>query len=223
MLSQRQMKFDDTIFVTNADVSTNENYRIEKCPVFTDRVESWNYAFYEIPKLIKTDHVLFVQYDGYILDGNYWSRDFLKYDYIGAKWPWHPDRRVGNGGFCLRSKKLLTLLSSCPAPKDHPEDDHICRILHDDLKRKGIVFAPEEIADLFSYERGLPDQPTFGFHGLFNMWRHLEEDEMAKFLPQLDPYVVKSGHFNELLSTYWQQRRFKLVYQMLELRKLYNV
>ena len=85
LLSQRQMKFDDTIFVTNADVSTNENYRIEKCPVFTDRVESWNYAFYEIPKLIKTDHVLFVQYDGYILDGNYWSRDFLKYDYIGAK------------------------------------------------------------------------------------------------------------------------------------------
>src|ERR1700687_3454326 len=40
-----------------------------------------------------------------------WREEFLGCDYIGAQWFWHDDAmRVGNGGFSLRSRKLLLAL-----------------------------------------------------------------------------------------------------------------
>jgi hypothetical protein len=37
-----------------------------------------------------------------------WDPEFLDWDYIGAKWFWaEAGKRVGNGGFSLRSYKLL--------------------------------------------------------------------------------------------------------------------
>ena len=60
---------------------------------------------------VRTPHVLLVQWDGYVVNPDAWRADFLACDYIGARWFWHDDgMRVGNGGFSLRSRKLLEAL-----------------------------------------------------------------------------------------------------------------
>lgn len=66
---------------------------------------------------ITTSHILIIQYDGFATNPQYWSDEFFDYDYIGAPWVGrHWDLMankalcVGNGGFSLRSKKLLEAL-----------------------------------------------------------------------------------------------------------------
>lgn len=39
---------------------------------------------------IETPHVLVVQYDGFILNPDAWTDEFLEYDYVGAPW-WYED------------------------------------------------------------------------------------------------------------------------------------
>ena len=41
----------------------------------------------ELPKHIESDYALVMNHDGYIVNTDAWTDDFLKYDYIGA--PWH--------------------------------------------------------------------------------------------------------------------------------------
>ena len=49
---------------------------------------------------IDTQHVLLIQWDGYVVNPDAWRDAFLSCDYIGAKWSWHDAaERVGNGGF----------------------------------------------------------------------------------------------------------------------------
>ena len=61
----------------------------------------------ELHNLFTTKYCLIVQWDGWIINADAWKPEFLDYDYIGAVWHWHPEnRRVGNGGFSLRSHKL---------------------------------------------------------------------------------------------------------------------
>ena len=65
----------------------------------------------ELGAHIQTDYALVVQWDGFVIDGNAWADEFWNYDYIGARWPHVAGPyRVGNGGFSLRSKKLLNAL-----------------------------------------------------------------------------------------------------------------
>jgi hypothetical protein len=90
-----------------------------------------------------------VQHDGYVLNGGAWTDDFLKYDYIGA--PWGGVNLVGNGGFSLRSRRLLEACSRMDG-EPHPEDDFICRRHRKDLENLGMRFAPKELADRFAVE-----------------------------------------------------------------------
>ena len=142
----------------------------------------------KLPLIVKTPFVLLIQWDGYVLDPTCWLPEFRQYDYIGAKWAWPKDAlTVGNGGFSLRSRKLLEAVARprfeisriINKEKVH-EDEYICRVHRSALENEyGIRFAPETIADRFAYERILPDRPTFGFHGFFNMWRHIEDEAMV--------------------------------------------
>ena len=128
---------------------------------------------------IHTSHVLLVQWDGFVVNPGAWTRAFLKEDYIGAVWRgvFEDSYRVGNGGFSLRSKKLLDTLKQFPSVPRLWEDQVICRLhrprLEDDF---GIRYATERVADRFSYELDYRD--AFGFHGFANMWRYLDDDEM---------------------------------------------
>jgi hypothetical protein len=116
---------------------------------------------------IDNHYVLHVQNDGFILNGNAWSDEFLDYDYIGAPWtivsPNSPygvneSNRVGNGGFTLRSKKFLNISSEfCPTHNGMNEDVVVCRIHRDMFISHGIKYATDQVAAKFSIE---DDQAT---------------------------------------------------------------
>jgi len=120
---------------------------------------------------VATEHVLVVQWDGFIIDPAAWSDDFLAFDYVGAPWPHFIDGHdVGNGGFSLRSRRLL---DACRAPgftAHCPEDVAIGRTNREWLEQHhAIRFADLATAARFAFERMPVTGPTFGFHGAFNM------------------------------------------------------
>jgi hypothetical protein len=139
---------------------------------------------------ITGSHVLIIQWDSFILHPELWADEFLQYDYIGAVWPHHPDTPVGNGGFSLRSVKLLEALESPTITKRHPEDFCICVDNKATLENQfGIRFAPTNIAEQFAVERS-DWQPAFGFHGFFNFCKVLNPSELSEFLHLLpDAYL----------------------------------
>lgn len=120
---------------------------------------------------IATEHCLIVQWDGFVLDASRWRPEFLRFDYIGAPWPQFTDGHdVGNGGFSLRSRRLLRACLRPAFVASHPEDVAICRRNRDFLERElGMLFADRETAQQFSFERTIPSAPAFGFHGIFNL------------------------------------------------------
>ncbi len=130
------------------------------------------FAINELDKFVDTEFVLIIQYDGFILNPNAWTDDFLAYDYIGA--PWWKDEKyiVGNGGFSMRSKKLTSILKEeqFKLKTDIPEDWYICVTIREELEKRGIKFAPAEVARRFSFESNEKDGVVwisqFGFHGL---------------------------------------------------------
>jgi hypothetical protein len=117
-------------------------------------------------------HMLVCQHDGYPINTNCWNDKFLEYDYIGS--PWGTDRpdhkRVGNGGFSLRSAKIMKIVSKIISPSEWPEDLMICDVFGDILQKEyNIKFAPIDLAIQFSYEVDIPERNTklnecFGFH-----------------------------------------------------------
>jgi hypothetical protein len=206
--SALQCEFADSILFT--DRMVEGPFRRVAIPPLRSRLDYSRFILRELHHHIATPFALVVQWDGYVLDGGCWDPAFLAYDYIGATWPWHPSLRVGNGGFSLRSRRLLTLTADLPETGEMPnEDERICRVFRPLLEQKhGVVFAPEDIADAFSYERGIPDRPTFGFHGMFNMWRFMSDEEIAEIAEKLDDRSISGSDFVECVCIYWVQRRF---------------
>lgn len=137
--------------------------------------EQWPNAYNKImigkiPSLVCEDWLMVVQWDGYIVNPQAWTSEFLEYDYIGAVWPWLPSTPVGNGGFSLRSKKLLQAIADISPPiTDVAEDVLICRELFPILTENyGIRFAPPHLADQFSIEFNRNSSwftKSLGFHG----------------------------------------------------------
>ena len=124
----------------------------------------------ELAGHIETPHVLCIQWDGFVLDGARWSPAFLDYDYIGAPWPHFRDgHNVGNGGFSLRSRRLLEACASLPFDGTAAEDIVISRLCRPLLESQGMRFAPERLAREFAYERTKTTGHEFGFHGAFNL------------------------------------------------------
>jgi hypothetical protein len=119
---------------------------------------------------VKTSHCLVAQWDGHVLDANRWRSEFLDYDYIGASWPQFDDGHdVGNGGFSLRSRRLMEECRNPCFSMTHPEDLAIGRVNRSGLEGMGMRFAPRSLADLFATERAGEVATSFGFHGAWNM------------------------------------------------------
>ena len=147
------------------------------------------YCIYNLGKHVETSHGLLIHPDGYVIRPSLWDNNWLQYDYIGAPWrddptayldPWGKNQRVGNGGFSLRSKKLLDLPSKIEVPWEvnvgdfykhmnaglYNEDGNICVHNRHIFEENGCKFAPVEVASKFAREETLPDseEETFGFH-----------------------------------------------------------
>lgn len=142
--------------------------------IITPRLESSEaYSRFILTKLadhVATSHCLVVQWDGYVVDPARWDSRFLECDYVGASWPQFDDGHdVGNGGFSLRSRRLL---EACRLPRftpSHPEDVAIGRHNRAWLEAQGLRFASRELADAFSAERASSLERAFGFHGVWHM------------------------------------------------------
>ena len=107
--------FDDIIILSKFDYIDLSRFEDIGCRIVRDDLDSSysSYNFFIVNRLsdhIKTDYVLTIQKDGFIINSSSWSDENFNYDYIGAPWfnPVNQNHlRVGNGGFSLRSKKLL--------------------------------------------------------------------------------------------------------------------
>jgi hypothetical protein len=210
-LSMEQCEFGDAILFTDAPIEGPfRTITIEKLRSLADYQ-----AFRLRPpsELLAAAYVLFVEWDGYVVEPRAWNQKFYDYDYIGAKWPHYSDgMTVGNSGFSLQSGKLLKVLAEQNFPFDGTStvDTIICRTHRPALERQyGIRFAPESLAVKFSYENEAPAGPTFGFHGMANMWRYVEDSEMVKLFDSIDPRVFRTPHCLILLCNYHRLRRFE--------------
>jgi hypothetical protein len=154
----------------------------------------------ELVNFVDTSHVLVVQWDGYIRDASQWRPEFLGHDYIGA--PWHHKRRpvaVGNGGFSLRSRALLQALQQLPSLSTEPEDMAICVDHRDELAALGIRVAPVEVGFAFACEYG-PWRDTFGFHGMHNFARVMDEPTLDDWLSAAPAHMLLSEHGRKLIK-----------------------
>lgn len=141
-----------------------------------------------MPTLVQTEFALFVQWDGFAINPQHWTDAYLEYDYIGAPWPWkwnpeRPERRVGCGGFSLRSKRWLDACLTLPVKNTSAEDTHCCCFELDHFLKAGCRVAPLALAQKFALEHGNPEFPnhtindSFGFHwrGHFGKRKDLTE------------------------------------------------
>lgn len=108
------------------EVTYEETYPIQSINDFN------YYCIYNLGNHVETSHALLIHPDGYVIRPWLWDNAWLEYDYIGAPWrddpnafldPWGRNQRVGNGGFSLRSKRLLDVPKNVEVPWEVNEGD----------------------------------------------------------------------------------------------------
>lgn len=184
---------------SDIDLRTNEFpvtwVKIKKFKRYTDE---YNFITLKlVPHVVTEPYNIIIHSDGFAVNKNAWDDEFLKYDYIGAKWN---NGMVGNGGFCLRSRKLYDAIleldvkyKSSDYPQEVidnsenyvfdaygdkviPEDNIICKIHRKDLEeRYNIKFANGDIVDKFSIEHNMSSPwlgKSLGFHGKHGIAKH---------------------------------------------------
>lgn len=182
-ISSEQIEFAEVKLLTS--LPTDDARKVEIPSI--DSIERYSeFCIRDLAPYVSTDFALIVQHDGFVLNPDSWDDVFLAYDYVGAPWfvkeeYWFerfkfPEELrnthvVGNGGFSLRSKKLLETSSRLAArgmfKTYHPEDLALCVYNRKDMEDAGIKFAPREVAERFSIEgHNHVYDKQFGFHGL---------------------------------------------------------
>jgi hypothetical protein len=209
--SQIDIEFGRVLLITDSKIDCSLKYaHVRYTDNFTlDTIDAYSkFIVYDLYKYIETDFALIVQADGYVLHSSKWSNDFLSYDYIGAPWrvkkdayidPFNKNQRIGNGGFSLRSAKLLHTPNSKKVEwninesnfynhmgvNSQAEDGIICIHNRHVYEEAGNVFAPIEIALNFSCEQKVDEyigKLTFGFHKNFpKKWEHLLDLALRAF------------------------------------------
>lgn len=206
--SRNAIRYAHTLLLTRAFPSTMRSpndVEVVPIPEIASHADYSKFILKELAGYIETPHVLLIQWDGYVINPDAWREAFLAYDYLGAPWP-NGDGTfsVGNGGFSLRSKRLLMALADPAFPiVSDAEDVTICGIYRGKLEsRHRIKFAPYSVAREFSFELDasavLSGQRPFGFHGIFNLIHVEPENEILTLVTDL-PYSVAAGEMTELL------------------------
>lgn len=187
--SMRGIEFAAAKLITPEKIS-DPDVEIVQCENLN--YEQYNhFIVYRLHKYIDTSHVLVVQNDGYVVNPDSWQNLFLDYDYIGAPWPLPQDsfsyrdpegqiQRVGNGGFSLRSKRILEgaekLDLEWKAFSGFYHEDGFFSCHHKkDYENLGCKYAPIEVAARFSHESYISEFDgilPFGFHGRNHFYYH---------------------------------------------------
>ena len=190
LISNKKLNPAKTLLFSSKSIYLNKNEKkfinvIKINPISSIRKYS-EFIIFSLYKYISTSHVLIVQWDGFIINSENWNNDFLKYDYIGAPFiPRDDDKNysrddsggfysIGNGGFSLRSKKLLAAPSQLKLKDNFEltnfhEDGFFSVLQRKYLESKGYKWAPFDTALKFAIESPLSFNDLiflpFGFHG----------------------------------------------------------
>ena len=209
-ISVARCAFADAILFS--DVPAEGNFRHVAIPKLTSLDDYSRFCLKEMGGHIKTAYALVVQWDGYVVDAATWDKRFRNYDYIGA--PIFRDGRVvvGNGGFSLRSRKLMRALARLPAAPGVNEDWTISESSQADAGtrlRHPLRPAPDGGALLL---RAAPSRgnPTFGFHGQSNFFRHENDDEVLAIYHRLPESALMSLNGFGLIVTSLRAERHDL-------------
>ena len=202
--SRRDLRFGRTLLLTDAlpaGVVLPAGIEIAAIGPLASRADYSQFVLKSLAPYVETTHVLLIQWDGYVVNPDGWDPAFLDCDYLGAKWFWHADgMRVGNGGFSLRSRRLLQALADPAIALVDVEDETICRHFRPLLERDhGIRFGSEALADRFSFEVSPPVGRPFGFHGLFNFCRTVAPAELAALAPGFPDAIARAPQLLALL------------------------
>ena len=212
-LSQRGLRFGEALFLSDRPPPPGTPAAWRPIPPVGSRFEYSRFMLRDLAAHFTTQHVLCVQWDGYVLDPTRWDPAFLDYDYIGAPWPHFADgMRVGNGGFSLRSRRLVEACAALPISSE-PEDVAICRTHRRLLEERfGLRFAPEEVAQGFAYERMTPTGGEFGFHGALNMIDLAPSRELACLFAELEPGLLNRREHREIFHRALRRRDLRLAW-----------
>jgi len=205
----QKCRFGRALFITDRDFALRDIDVVRIAPLQSRDAYS-HFIVKELSPFVRTSHVLLIQWDGFIVNPLSWSDEFLDWDYIGARWGWPSDgHTVGNGGFSLRSKRLLDALTDPHITDIAIEDDAICRTYRPYLEAThGIRFAPEPVADRFAFEATYPTGLPFGFHGLFNFWLFFQKRDLEVFLALATPAILGSIQCMQLAKNLAELKRF---------------
>lgn len=178
-----KINFAEVVLISDVDPGRlPKNISYSKSPK-SSNIDEWNYnIIYDFPNHIKTEFVILIHDNGFIVNPSSWRDEFLEYDYIGAPWPLPTDSfsyrdinnkiiRVGNS-VSLRSKKLLDVpinrgLEWKAFHGFTNEDGFICVNYRHEYEKAGCRFADIDIAKYFSHETELPETQNiepFAFH-----------------------------------------------------------
>ena len=182
----RVAEFGDVLIVTDKPGRFGDvDARYHVVSDWPDKLGWARSMWFDVPPLLRTSHMLAIQWDSWIWDTSMWRDEFMNYDFIGAPW-WHRDgKNVGNSGFCLKSTRLARYIAKHrdKFPCDTSvEDDLLCRTYRSKLEDAGFVWAPEKVAHDFAFEccRPSPTSRHFGFHAMFNWGEVLDHDRLVE-------------------------------------------
>lgn len=158
------------LFTDHPIQADHPSITVVRIPVISSSQAYSEFLLSEVVDHIDTSHCLIAQWDGHVLDAAKWQAKFLDYDYIGASWPQFTDGDdVGNGGFSLRSRRLMEACRDPAFQPLHPEDIALGRLNRRWLESQGMRFASRALADQFSTERSGDMSGSFGYHGAWLM------------------------------------------------------
>ena len=202
-------QFAKVVLITNLERVNKQRSDIEyvQAPNIRTTRDYSDLLLTGLDQYVKGSHVLVIQWDSFVIHPELWTDDFLSYDYIGPVWPHHPQNPVGNGGFSLRSVKLLEAIKKPGFFKKHPEDYCICVDNKAFLEQEcGIRIAPANVAEQFAVERS-PWHQAFGFHGFFNFGRVLNDESLRVFINTLPENYLSGLDTYDLISYLRQEGR----------------
>jgi predicted O-linked N-acetylglucosamine transferase (SPINDLY family) len=187
---RRLCRFARAVLFTDRAIEA-DGIDVVQIPPIRSRDEYSEFMLKSLVHHIATDHALVVQWDGFVVNPAAWTDEFLQYDYAGAPWPSEWGHQVGNGGFSLRSRRLLRALADPRVRRTQNEDMDICQTYRGLLESEyGIRFAPVALAERFSFEVLPPNGRPFGFHALYNFGEVFPPDELIAFLDALPVGVL---------------------------------
>lgn len=200
---EARAKFGEVLVFTDRPAQfMRADRRVVTVPDWPDKI-GWSRCFWnEVPLHMQTSHALGIQWDSWVVDPTMWHDEYLRYDYIGSPWWYRDGLNVGNGGFCLRSTKLMRFIykhrRQLPVITDL-DDDLFCRKYRLTLQDAGFEWAPEPLAKDFAFETIRPEPcRTFGFHACYNFDYGCQDDE-ERFLHR----VKLMAQSNYITSAKW--------------------